>query len=131
MKANREQELDLTCILRQNDYLEARLPRQLKSLVGYRLQDISVMDEIENDRRMARETDALCVYPSEESEAEVKQFVWEDLTIDERVKRASYRSQIVADLEDMEPQLSNKVFDFYGVYTRISEAQKYKWAEGR
>ena len=72
MKANREQELDLTCILRQNDYLEERLPRQLKSLVGYNLQDISPSDEVENDKRMAKEIDALCVYPSEESETEEK-----------------------------------------------------------
>ena len=31
----------------------------------------------------------------------------------------------------MEPKLTNKAFDFYGVYTRISEAQKFRYAESK
>ena len=48
-------------------------------------------------------TEDLCVPPSEESVAEEKKFVWEDLSVDDRVKRAALRSHIVAELEDNEP----------------------------
>ena len=30
---------------------------------------------------------------------------------------------------DMEPTFTDKAFDFYGVYVRINEPQKYKYAE--
>ena len=29
----------------------------------------------------------------------------------------------------MEPTFTDKAFDFYGVYVRINEPQKYKYAE--
>ena len=41
------------------------------------------------------------------------------------------RSQVLVKFEDMEPFMSDKVFDFYNLYTRISETQKYKYAESR
>ena len=31
----------------------------------------------------------------------------------------------------MEPVFAKKDFDFYGTYVRISESQKFKYAEGR
>ena len=34
-------------------------------------------------------------------------------------------------LQEMEPTMSNKVFDFYGLYTRISENEKFRYAESK
>ena len=34
-------------------------------------------------------------------------------------------------MEEMEPQMTNHVFDFYGIYTRISELQKFRYAENK
>lgn len=69
------------------------------------------------------------------SQADVKpvtrRFDWEKLTVDERCRRAIMRSHVIADLEDMEPNFTNQAFDFYGTYVRISESQKFKYAEGK
>lgn len=37
----------------------------------------------------------------------------------------------MAKYEDMEPLMTDQVFDFYNLYTRISEHQKFKYAESR
>ena len=31
----------------------------------------------------------------------------------------------------MEPQMTNNAFDFYGIYARISEPQKFRYAENK
>ena len=53
------------------------------------------------------------------------------MDVDDRVKRANLRNHFVVKIEDAEPLLHTDRFDFYGAYVRISEDQKYKYAEGR
>ena len=59
--------------------------------------------------------------PEQKDTLAKKKFQWETLPVDARVARASMRSQVMVQFEDMEPFMSDKVFDFYNVYTRISE----------
>ena len=58
-----------------------------------------------------------------------KKFVWSDMPFNLRVERARERAHIKTELNDMEPVLTDKVFDFYGTYVKINENQKYKYAE--
>ena len=60
-----------------------------------------------------------------------QRFVWESLSVDDRCKRAEYRAHIKTEFEQMEPTMTKEAFDFYNTYVRISEGQKYKFAEAR
>ena len=55
------------------------------------------------------------------SRSTAKAFVWADMPFDARVERASRRAQIETKLNDMEPGLTDKAFDFYGTYVKINE----------
>ena len=58
-------------------------------------------------------------------------FNWGELSIEEKVQRAENKAHVECKMEEMEPQMTNHVFDFYGIYTRISELQKFRYAENK
>lgn len=58
-------------------------------------------------------------------------FDWSGLSTEDKVERASHRAYIKCELEDTEPFIAQQAFNFYGVYTRISELQKFRYAEGK
>ena len=88
-------------------------------------------DKEKSEFNQGNEEYAKCVPPEQRGTLPGKRFKFEDLPIDVRVARASMRSQVMTKFEDMEPFMSDKVFDFYNLYTRISEHQKYRYAESR
>lgn len=56
--------------------------------------------------------------------------VWVEMTLDQRVKRALTRPHLEGVKEyRTRPDFENQAFDFYGVYSRINQDQKYKYAE--
>ena len=103
IEANRSLEHDLALILRQNDYLEARIPEIQKKYQGYPRQEAGWFDEGEAEYKMMSDEHEKCVPPNDSGEQPIFQFKWEQLTIDERVDRACYKSHIICELEDMEP----------------------------
>ena len=65
--------------------------------------------------------EASCQLPDQHDVPPPKRFVWEELSVDARCRRANQRSHIICDLENMEPNMTSHAFDFYGTYVRISE----------
>ena len=127
---NRQLELDLSMVLRQNDYVEDRVPKIQKTFEGYQRQDIAAMDAQQSEFDLNVEETNSCSLPDQEGVQPVShRFVWEELSVDARCRRANQRSHIICDLENMEPNFTNHAFDFYGTYVRISETQKFKYAE--
>ena len=53
------------------------------------------------------------------------------MSIEDKVERVEDKATMQIRLEEMEPQFTDKAFDFYGVYTRISEPQKFRYAESK
>ena len=69
--------------------------------------------------------------PEQKGVAPATKFDWEKLSISDRVLRAERRPYIKCEFENMEPKMTKTAFDFYGCYVKISEPQKYKFAENR
>lgn len=129
---NRSLEIDLSVILKQNDYLEARVPEIMKKFTGYQLQPIGWSDRDDNQVAHANQYIDQCNLPEQSSDLPPScKFDWQKISIDDRCDRADLRVHINCDLESMEPNMTKHAFDFYGSYVRISEAQKYKYAENR
>ena len=83
-----------------------------------------------NEEALIQMEDKQCETPEQKTVYPItRRFVWENLTVDDRCRRAAMRSHIICDLENMEPNFTKHAFDFYGTYVRIGEAQKYKYAE--
>ena len=81
----------------------------------------------ENQSQIAQDINDQLFLPT--SQQTSRKFVWADLPIEKRIERARQKAHIETELNDMEPLLADKAFDFYGTYVKINENQKYKYAE--
>ena len=115
-------ELDLGLLLRQNDYIEERVPQKMKKFQGYRRQGMKHAEIEKTEMNMFEQTQNLCKPPDLQDFPKDWPFVWENLSVDDRVKRAANRAHIDCQVEAMEPNFTKSAFDFYGCYVRISEA---------
>lgn len=101
----------------------------MKTFEGYRRQDITGMEAMDSEFAISVAENESCSLPSQLDVPVSNRFVWEELTLENRCRRANQRQHIVCDLEAMEPTMTSHAFDFYGTYARISETQKFKYAE--
>jgi len=122
VQVNRELELDLSMVLRQNDYVEARIPNNQKCFEGYLRQEMSDSEALDSQQSIKRLGDLKCETLQPSKAFRKWTFDWDKLSVNERVDRAGRRSHIMCKLESMEPTLTKHPFDFYGTYVRISES---------
>ena len=119
LRFNYSQEIDLSIVLRQKDYLESRLPAQMRFEDEYNISTIN-RKNVEKSEPLVNAIDKETLeYPDQNRV--VEKFVWENLTVDERIARAEKRAMIGKMDIDMEPTFTSSAFDFYGSYVRINE----------
>ena len=80
---------------------------------------------------MAQQYDEQLKLPEQKGVPAATRFDWDTLSVDDRVARAERRAHIKCEFENMEPTMTKSAFDFYGCYVKISEPQKYKYAENK
>ena len=125
---NRSLEIDLAMVLRQNDYLDSRVASKQWSQMPYK-RDMKLAQKKEDDMLKKQLAIYDMNFPDQSGVNDTSRFVWETMPLEARFKRANERPHIKTNQDNMEETLTNKAFDFYGCYVKISEAQKFKFAE--
>ena len=108
IKVNRDLEQDMFCILRQNDYVEERIPKfQKEGFQAYHRQPVEPSAVATATMNLLEAEDLALTYPKVPGEPRRGQFKWESLSVDERIERATFRSHIDVRIDEMEPKLMN------------------------
>ena len=117
---NRALEVDMSIVMRHNDYLDARVPSVQWGNLPYS-RELPMREKYNDDSLKDRMKMAEMDYPLQPDIPPAKQFKWDKATHEERYERADLRPHIFTQLENMEKQLTNTAFDFYGGYVKIAE----------
>ena len=114
-------------VLNQKSYVEERLPDYQRFEDEDNITPSESRSVYENQIQINQNINDQMLIPT--SKLTSRKFVWENLSVEARIDRASKRAHIETELNDMEPILVDKAFDYYGTYVKINENQKYKYAE--